>query len=45
MDPNTTINMIGKRRENTTEIGLCSMALKLAFARADKARNRLGKVA
>jgi hypothetical protein len=37
MAPNTTIKMIGKRREKTTEVGLRSMASKLALAMASAA--------
>jgi hypothetical protein len=32
MDPKTTINMIGKSSENTTEVGLRNMASRLALA-------------
>ena len=39
--PNTTINIIGKSSEKTTEVGLRSMASRLAFATARDARNWL----
>jgi hypothetical protein len=37
IDPNTTINITGKRREKTTAVGLLNMDIRLARAMAKEA--------
>ena len=37
MDPNTTMKMMGNNNEKTTEVGLCSVAIKLYFERVSDA--------